>query len=122
MNFKKTLLALTTALVLSNGAFAGESLDHSGAASVHSGQAVAHGVGGAVQGASAIAAVPLLLVGEIGAASESAGTAMMDFASEALPIGHDSLHGALAGTAPSDSDTPDPAMMFGDTHRDRYTD
>lgn len=77
---KPTILIALTGLTLLATApvFAQGSVNHLSAAAGHSSEALAHGVVGTAKLASGVVAVPLLVVGAVGAASTQTGAALMD--------------------------------------------
>ena len=103
------LIALLSAFSFTATATAGPSAQHVGAASSHSAAAVAHSGTAAVKGASAVAAVPLIAVGGSAMVSAAAGSALYEFASEPLRVGHQVIHTA----PPATKQTPTPAEQMG---------
>ena len=110
MSIKQMLSALFASLVLSCTACAGPSTQHLSDASEHATLASAHGAGTLVRGAASVAAVPLLVVGSAGLAVGVAGSNMVDFALQPLPLGDD------AGTELTET-TPDPAAVLGNPRK-----
>jgi len=108
MNLKKNIMAVFASLALSCAACAGPVSQNLSAAAEHSMVASGHGSGTLLQGASAVASVPLLVVGSAGVVIGSAGSAMAEFASEPLPLGEVADHDAQ-----STPRTPDPATVLG---------
>ena len=102
------LIALLSAFSLSTPATAGPSTQHVGAASSHSAAAVAHSGTAVVKGASAVAAIPLLVLGGSALVSAAAGSALYEFASEPLRVGHQVLH----PPPPAAQRTPNPAEQM----------
>lgn len=103
------LIALISAFSVSTTAVAGPSAQHIGAASSHSAAAVAHSGTAAAKGVSAVAAVPLIAVGGSAMVSAGAGSALYEFASEPLRVGHQVIHTA----PPATGKTPNPAEQMG---------
>lgn len=99
------LVTLLAALSFSAAAVAGPSAQHTGAASSHASAASAHAGTAVVKGVAAVAATPLIVVGASGMASAVAGSALYDYASEPLKIGHEVIHTA----PPNAKTTPTPA-------------
>ena len=102
------LIALLSAFSFTAPTAAGPSAQHLGAASSHSAAAVAHSGTAAVKGVSAVAAVPLIAVGGSALVSAAAGSALYEFASEPLRVGHQVIH-----TPPAIKETPSPAEQMG---------
>ncbi len=116
-NSDRNTLVLT--LLLATGlnatpAIAGPLSQHSSAASTHSAAASVHAGAAVVKGAAAIAATPLIAAGVSGMASAAAGSALHEFASEPLRIGHEVLH-----TSPGSKPAPaNPAEQMRITEKD----
>lgn len=106
MNIKQNITAIFASLALSCSACAGPSTQHLSTASEHATLASAHGTSTLIKGVASVAAVPLLVVGSAGVAIGTAGSAMVDFASQPLPLGDD--HTTLESNT-----TPDPAVVIG---------
>lgn len=88
--FKTMLLGISLIALLSVNAYAGDThsgraVTHSGQASVHSAEAAAHGSVGAVQVTSGAVAVPLYVIGSVGALSTHVADELMEVAT--TPIG-----------------------------------
>ncbi len=105
MKLSSTVTALFAALTLSCTACASPSLQHTSNASEQATLALAHGSGSAVKGAASVAAVPLLVVGSAGLAVGSAGSALVEFASQPLPLGH-------THETDKTNTTPDPSVVI----------
>ncbi|QOL25615.1 hypothetical protein LP316_15190 [Thalassotalea sp. LPB0316] len=83
MNKLLAILLATTSLY--SNAESGAS-DNASAASKHSALAASHGTAASAKIGSAVVATPLLVVGSVGQASTSAGTALMEQAVKAEPL------------------------------------
>jgi len=104
---KKTVLTLAMLLAAITGAqqaMAGGSMQHASQALVHSAQASGHAVLASAQLTSAAVAIPLQVVGAVGAVSGRAGDALMQQADEdfskPLKLSHETV---TAGPAPSEA-------------------
>ena len=101
MNTQHNKLAvLTITSVFAAPVLAGGSAQHFSKAVTHSAQAVAHSTAAGVKLVSGVAAVPLMITGEIGKASGQLGEAMWDEANTELPITDETI---TAGPAPADA-------------------
>lgn len=88
--FKTTLIGISLIVLLSANAYAGDThsgraVTHSVQASVHSAEAVAHVSAGAVQVTSGVVAIPLYVIGSVGAASTHVADELMKVAT--TPVG-----------------------------------
>lgn len=73
-------------LATSPAVFAADSVGNAGASLNHSGQAIKHAAIASGQVVSGAAAVPLIVVGEVGKASGKAGEALMNVATDNQPL------------------------------------
>ena len=76
---------LASALISASTVFAEGAVHHSGQASIHSANAVSHGLVSGAKVASGSAAVPLILIGSAGTVSGDAGRTLWEAADQ--PIG-----------------------------------
>ncbi|WP_111978598.1 hypothetical protein [Algibacillus agarilyticus] len=101
-NLLKTItLASLTLFSLNTYALGGAS-EHSGQASKHSVLTVAHSGGAVIKTASAVVAVPLIVVGEVGDLAQSAGNKLLENANCNTPL-EITDHTVIAGPAPQDA-------------------
>ncbi len=82
----KYLIAIALLSMPILDAAADGSTGHASAASEHSMRAAAHLSAAGVKTVSAMSAVPLLVIGEVGALSAAAGNRLLEFSGEPLPI------------------------------------
>ena len=82
----KQLYVLGVVLVTSQAAFAADSVGNAAASLNHSGKAIKHAAIASGQVVSGVAAVPLIVVGEVGKASGKAGEALMNVATDSEPL------------------------------------
>jgi len=111
----KTPLAVSLAAMLAastSSVFAGPSQNlsaastHASAASTHTAGALANSAIAVGKVAAIVVATPLVVAGASGVASGVAGSALLEYASEPLPIGHKVIH-----TRPKPT-TPNPAQQM----------
>lgn len=101
MNMRRNKLAvLTITSVFAAPVLAGGSVQHFSNAVKNSAQAVGHSMAAGVKLVSGVAAVPLMVTGEIGKASGQLGEAMWDEANTELPVTEEVI---TAGPTPAEA-------------------
>lgn len=86
MKTTNQFIALGVMLITSQAVFAADSVGNAGASLNHSGKAIKHAAIASGQVVSGAAAVPLIVVGEVGKASGKAGEALMNVATDSEPL------------------------------------
>lgn len=86
MKTAKQFCVLGLMMATSSSVFAADSVGNAGASLNHSGKAIKHAAIASGQVVSGAAAVPLIVVGEVGKASGKAGEALMNVATDSEPL------------------------------------